>query len=286
MRLDRNSFQRWSDYQAAKQRRLAEKRIVPGDGHTLKPLRWWQQFSRVILYLPLTVPNDRQVVYAIDTHHWRQLFSYDGKGTAALYADGKHLAESRLPAAFPVPGGAIEVIPAAFGLNRCNWVTTAGREYQLMPDRGSAEARRTLFRNDHPIMSRWIGILSLALVVVPLAVLILQLTEVALNLPFLTTRLGTFGSLLYLPIWVNIGFGFLIALAGAERLIRFRHRWVLDSAHGKPNHAEAAADNVEENGIALVADRPQNASLNDRCSASYDSFRDSAIDPTHSKRLT
>jgi hypothetical protein len=239
MRPDRNPFQHWSDQKAAKQRRLAEKRIIPGDGHTLRRFRWWQQISRVVLYLPLTVPNDHQVLYAIDVHHWRQLFSYDGKGSAALYADGIHLAESRLPAAFPVPGGAIEVIPAPFGLNRCNWVTTEGREYPLIPDPRSAEGRLTLFRNDHPAMSRWIGILSLAFLAFPVTVLVLQLTEVVLNLPFLATRLGTFGSLLYLPLWVNIGFGFLIAAAGTERLIRFRYRWVLDSAQATPEYARA-----------------------------------------------
>jgi catechol 2,3-dioxygenase-like lactoylglutathione lyase family enzyme len=227
MRTARNPFQRWSHQRAAKERRAAEKRITPGDGRSLTPFRWWQQITRAVFYLPLDVETGQRVVYAIDFRHWHQLFSYDGKGKAALYADGVQLAESRLPAAFPIPGGAIEVEPAAFGLRRCHWVTDEGREYQLIPDERSAEARRARMKLQHPRVSRLIGAGSLVFIVVPLALLIIQLTEVLLSLPPVTATLGAFSPLLHLPLWLNLILGFVVAFAATERALRFRHNWAV-----------------------------------------------------------
>ena len=103
-------------------RRRAARRIKPGTGRKLQPFRWWQPFARSLYSIDL----GRQV-YAVDVRHRRRFFSEDGKGTADLYLDGRHHAESKLPAAFSVPGGTIEVADSPFGLKRCHYITDEGK---------------------------------------------------------------------------------------------------------------------------------------------------------------
>ena len=43
-------------------RRRAAGRVKSGDGHPLKPFRWWQQFSRALFYLRA----DGRAEYAVD----------------------------------------------------------------------------------------------------------------------------------------------------------------------------------------------------------------------------
>ncbi|WP_228022887.1 hypothetical protein [Streptomyces acidicola] len=49
---------------------------------------------------------------------------------------------------------------SASGLKRCHYVTAEGTEYQLVPDRDSAEGRRAHFDRAHPALSSLIGFLS------------------------------------------------------------------------------------------------------------------------------
>lgn len=93
--------------------RRAAKRIKPGTGRALKPLRWWQVPFRALFHLPVPHPEGRRTVYAVDLPLRSDTGS--GKARAHLYLDGRHHAESKLPAAFPVEGGTIEVAISAFG---------------------------------------------------------------------------------------------------------------------------------------------------------------------------
>jgi hypothetical protein len=83
-------------------RRRAAQRVKSGNGRALKHFRWWQPLSRALFYLPLTNDEGRQVTYAIDVSYVQRAMTDDGKGKAHLYLDGRHHAESKLPAVFPV----------------------------------------------------------------------------------------------------------------------------------------------------------------------------------------
>ncbi|MBR8744606.1 hypothetical protein [Nocardiopsis sp. MG754419] len=211
-------------------RRRAARRVRAGDGRPLKPFRWWQPTSRALFYLPLRDDDGRRMVYAVDVDHVQRFFSEDGKGEAHLYLDGGHHAQSTLPAAFPVRGGTIEVAATSFGLRRCHYVTDEGDEHRLVPDRASAEGRRAVFDRRHPVASRWIGVLSLVLLVIPALLLIPQLIEVATHLPPVSSRFGTFTSPVRLPAALNAALAFGAAIASVERALRLRYNWLLDSA--------------------------------------------------------
>lgn len=211
-------------------RRRAAQRVKPGNGHPLKRFRWWQPLSRALFYLPLTDGDGRQLVYAVDVSYVQRAMSDDGKGKAHLYLDGRHHAESKLPAVFPVQGGVIEVAPTAFGLKRCHYVTDQGAEYQLVPDESSAEGRRARLDREHPVLSSWVGFFALVLLVIPALLLIPQLVEVAFEIPPVAERFGTFTSPVHLPGWLNFALTLGAAAASTERALRLRYNWLLDSA--------------------------------------------------------
>ncbi len=209
----------------------AVRRVRPGNGRPLKPYRWWQPTSRSLLYLPLKSVDGRKVLYAVDVNHVKKHFSEEGKGEAHLYLDGRHHAESELPAAFPVEGGTIEVADSDFGLKRCHYVTADGAEYPLVPDKGSGEGRRARLHRERPALSRWIGFVSVVLLVIPACLLVPQLIEAAFHLPPVADRFGTFVSPVQLPLWLNVALGLGAASASVERALRLRHTWLDSAAH-------------------------------------------------------
>ncbi|GAB7036494.1 MULTISPECIES: hypothetical protein [Catenuloplanes] len=208
-------------------RNRAIQRVRPGTGRPLKRFRWWQPLSRALLYLTLPGPDGRESVYAVEVRHLQS--DDDGFGRAHLYLDGRHHAESRLPAVFPVPGGVIEVAVSLFGLRRCHYVTDAGEECQLVPDPRSAEGRRARFDRDHPALSRGLGGFSLVLLVVASVLALPQLAEPILGIPPLAERVGPYTSPIDLPVWLNIALGVAVAAASTERALRLRYSW-LDAA--------------------------------------------------------
>lgn len=185
---------------------------------------------RALFYLRLTNDDGRQTVYAVDVRHWQNQSS--GEVKAHLYLDGRQHAQSKLPAAFPVPGGTVEVRMSAFGLKRCHYVTAKGAEHQLVPDRDSAEGRRAHFDRAHPALSRWIGFLSSIVLVIALALLISQLIETVTQVEPVAQRIGTFTSPIDLPVWLNITIGAGAAAASMERALRLRYSWLLDGGAG------------------------------------------------------
>ncbi|WP_399891558.1 hypothetical protein ACGH7X_31645 [Streptomyces sp. BBFR51] len=211
-------------------RRRALKRVVPGDGRALKRFRLWQLFIRALFYLRLTADDGRQAVYAVDVRHWQNNSS--GNVRAHLYLDGRHHAESRLPAFFPVPGGTVEVRMSAFGLKRCHYVTDDGTEHQLVPDRDSAEGRRAHFDRRHPVLSRTIGSLSSVVLLVALLVLASQLAEQLTRPEDIAQHVGSFTSPVDLPAWGNTAVGLATLIASTERALRLRYHWLLDGGAG------------------------------------------------------
>ncbi|WP_445515351.1 hypothetical protein [Streptomyces sp. NEAU-174] len=210
--------------------RRAVQRVKPGDGRPLKRFRWWQMLTRALFHLRLMNDDGRQMVYAVDVKHQS---AADGYVKAHLYLDGRHHAESRVPAVFPVQGGTVEVKASGFGLKRCHYVTAEGSEFQLVPDPASAEGRRARFERSHPALSRWIGFLSVLVLVIGLVLLILQLAEQVTRDPEgLAQYVGTFTSPIDLSAWGNTAVGLITVAASTERALRLRYHWLLDGGVG------------------------------------------------------
>jgi len=217
----------------------ARKRVKPGDGRPLKPFRWWQMLSRSLFRLRLTTFDGVAVEYAVDVRHSGD--KETGEVHAALYRNGRHHAESKTPAVFPVPegsrewgtgGGTIEVKASAFGLKRAHFVSADGGEWQLTPDPESAEGRRASFDRAHPDASRWIGYVTLLIVVLGLALLIPQILVPLSQIPPIADTFGTFTSPVQLSAWANGVVTVVTAAASTERALRLRHNWLLDGGAG------------------------------------------------------
>ncbi|MFF0740466.1 hypothetical protein ACFYVL_08680 [Streptomyces sp. NPDC004111] len=210
--------------------RRAARRITPGDGRPLKRFRWWQLPYRSLFHLRPAASGTGRADYTVDVRRGQDQTSSQAR--ADLYLDGRHHARSRLPAAFPVPGGIIEVRLSKFGLRRCHYVTAEGTERPLVPDRDSAEGRRARFDRAHPALSRGIGTLSLTVLLVALAVLAGQLAERLTGIPAVAARTGTFTTPVHLPVWGNVALTLVTLAAGTERALRLRYSRLLDGVAG------------------------------------------------------
>lgn len=209
-------FDHWKRHRAA-------SRVSAGDGRTLQRFRWWQLPGRALFYLRCA-----DTEYAIDIRHWQNQSS--GEVKADLYLDGLHVAESKLPAAFTVGGGVIEVAMSGFGLKRCHFITDGGSEHQLRPDPASAEGRRARMDRRHPRASRMVGAVSATVLVVSVAILLLQLAEAVSHAPPIADSIGTFTSPISLSLWPNLALTLASVIASTERALRLRFYWLLDAA--------------------------------------------------------
>lgn len=115
----------------------ASKRLKSGDGRELQPFRRRQLPFRSLFWLRLPGDGRRAYLYAIDVRHWARLDN--SRIRAHLFLDGRHVAESKLPAVFPVDGGVIEVAMSGYGIRRCHYRPSDGQPSQLTPDPASAE---------------------------------------------------------------------------------------------------------------------------------------------------
>lgn len=125
--------------------------------------------------------DGRQAVYAVDVRYGGDKAS--GEVKAQLYLDGRHHAESKVPAVFSVEGGTIEVAVSAFGMKRCHYVTTDGAERPLTPDPKSAEGRRARLDRKHPALSRWIGVFSVIMLIIGVGINLVQILEPISQIP-------------------------------------------------------------------------------------------------------
>ena len=211
-------------------RRRAAKRIRPGDGHALRAFRWWQLLTgRKLFFLHSSPHEQRASEYAVDVYMSGKRAAADGTiPLVHLYRDGRHEAVSRLPAAFPVDGGVIEVAVSERGLTRAHYVTHAGVERQLSPHPRSAIGRRLRFERDHPTASRGIGAVSVLMLIVGVGLNVLQFWEPISEIPPIVETFGPYESPIHLPIWLNVALGLGAGIASTERALRLRYHWLLD----------------------------------------------------------
>jgi hypothetical protein len=209
-------------------RNRAVRRVKAGDGRPLQRFRWWQMFlGRALLHLELTGSDGRRLRYSVDVRYMGD--KEDGTVRARLYREGRHAAESKVPAVFPVEGGAIEVATTSFGVKRCHYVTADGTERQLVPDPSSGEGRRARFERRHPAASRVVGFFSVVMLLVGVGLNLLQIAEPVSRIPPIAENIGVFVSPVHLPLWLNITLAVVAALASWERALRLRYHWLLDA---------------------------------------------------------
>lgn len=208
-----------------RKRRRAARRVEAGDGHELRRYRWWQPFSRALFHLQLTDEEGRRQTWSVDVRPWGDS---NGEVRAQLYLDGRHHARSKLPAAFPVPGGTVEVVASDYGLRRCHYLTHDGAERPLVPDPASAEGRRARLEHAHPALGRAIGLVSMAILLVALVLGVPQIVQELSQIPPVAEHVGSFTSPFRLPAWFNIGLLLATLVASTERALRLRYHWLLD----------------------------------------------------------
>jgi hypothetical protein len=209
-----------------RKRRRAARRIKAGDGHALPRFRWWQPLQRTLFHLRLTGEAGQPETWSVDVRLWGD--SDDGEVRARLYRDGVHQATSKLPARFPVTGGAIEVDNSGYGLKRCHYVTPDGQERQLTPDPASAEGRRARLDRDRPGVSRFVGAVTLLVLGVALVLGVPQIIEQITEIPPVAEHVGTFTSPFHLSGTANVTLIVATLLASTERALRLRYSRVLD----------------------------------------------------------
>jgi hypothetical protein len=216
-------------------RRLQLAKVRSGDGSALRDYRSWQVFSRSLFFLEPAPSAGRGHAYAVDVRYLadaktrKQHDDAIGKAPAALYRDGVQVHRSNLPTAFPVPGGVIEVATSAFGLKRMHFVSAGGGEHALRPHRRSQEGLRARFGHRHPRASAVVGAVSLAVLLIVLAVSLLHGVEALTRIPVVTEHVGSFTSPVRLPTWATIAMTVAGALSAAERALRLRYHRLIDS---------------------------------------------------------
>ncbi len=209
---------RWGRWRAA-------RKVREGDGRPLGRYRWWQPLSRSLLHLALREEDGEVRRWSVDVRLWGDS---DGEVRAHLFRDGHHHASSKLPAVLPVPGGSIEVVASGYGLRRCHFVSDDGAQRQLVPDPASAEGRRARLERERPGVSRAIGAVSVAILLVALVLGVPQIVEQISHIPPVAEHVGTFTSPLTLPAWSNIALTVAALVASTERALRLRYHWLLD----------------------------------------------------------
>ncbi|WP_041842861.1 hypothetical protein [Actinoplanes friuliensis] len=197
-------------------------RVKAGDGHPLKPFRWWQTFTGRKLF-SLRVQQDGQTIeYAVEVRQGSE------RTMAHVFLNGRHHAQAPLPAVIPVAHGTIEIAKSNFGLKRASFVSDDNVEHQLVADPSSLIGRRLRYEREHPQASRIIGAVSIAVLLVGVGLNLIQLLEPLSAIPPVQERFGTFESPVSLPVWLNVALGAAAVLGSMERGLRLKYSWLLD----------------------------------------------------------
>ncbi|MBC8090619.1 MAG: hypothetical protein H7Y15_01480 [Pseudonocardia sp.] len=149
------------------------------------------------------------------------------RSPAALYRDGVQISRANLPVTFPVPGGVIEVATNQYGLRRMQYVGDDGSEHTLRPHPRSQEGLRARFGGRFPRISAAVGVVSVAVLLVGLAVSLTLVAEGLTRIPAVAGHVGTFTSPIHLPGWARTALPIAGAAAATERALTLRNRWVL-----------------------------------------------------------
>lgn len=206
----------------SKRRQKAMKKIKDGDGHALKPFRFYEIVHRSLFYIKLQEEDGDMHVYTVHVNY------FDENEEIHLYRDGKHHAKASNPAVFPVPGGAIEAATTTYGMKRVHYVTEDEQELVLSPDRRSAEGLRMSFDAKFPVISSIIGKVAIIILLISVILGLPQLASLISHIPFIEERWGSFESPLMLPAWFNTTLLVASTIAAIERALMLKNHWLID----------------------------------------------------------
>lgn len=203
-----------------------KNKIKPGDGRPLKPFYVWQGLARSLFYAPLRDEDGTEKTYAVEVQY------FDWEDKAELYLNGVHHAQSKLPAAFPVEDGTIEVASTLYGLKRMHFVDTAGQAKVLKPDPTSAEGLRARLATSKPLLSKIIGLLAILILLTLLPFGLMQLAESITQTEWAQQHVDPFIAPISLPDWATAPALVLSILAAMERALTLRNHWLIDMDTG------------------------------------------------------
>jgi len=197
--------------------------VTVAEGQRLRPIRRREVLHRLLYTIKHPGPRGDRLDHTVEIDLGRD------DGRAVLYVDRREQATTDMPGSFPVSGGVIEVAIGLHGVQRVHLVGDEGDERRLDPVGGTLEDLRRRLHRRRPRLSRAIGWLAIAILVVNLVL------AVPAALEFLTTRVdrvaeifGTFTSPIVLPLWLNITLALAGAAAGTEWALMLRRNRLLD----------------------------------------------------------
>ncbi|MFD2630436.1 hypothetical protein [Oceanobacillus kapialis] len=206
-----------------RRRRLKMKKVKAGDGHTLKEYRLWHIFTRSLFHIEITNNQKEKTNYAVNCKYFAE------EPMADLYREGKHVAYSKLPAAFPIENGVIEIDSGGYGINRIHYDTEdKGEVFSVYPDKRSIRGLRMWLHKKFPRLSRFIGIIAILILLTSLALSLPQLIEMITRVPWVADNIGTFKSPILFSWQNNIWIFVAGAIAGVERTLMLRNHWLID----------------------------------------------------------
>lgn len=200
-----------------------EKGPRPGDGSALPRLHWWQVLTRTSASVPLEESDGEHHEYAF------YLDFFADREEVALYRDGVQVQVAPRPARFEVPGGRIEIATSLYGMQRAHLVRPDGSARVMRFAPNSAEWWRARFGRRFPRVSRLIGWLAIAVLLLGVALAVPQLLELISGTD-IGGRLGLdFTSPVSLPAWANTSLLVGGILASTERALTVRNHWLVDA---------------------------------------------------------
>jgi hypothetical protein len=206
-------------------RRRRLSKVKPGDGSRLREFRVWQLLTRSLFALDLVGPTGDRHVFEVDVRHTAD--STTRTSPVSLYRDGTQIARATLPAAFTVPGGVIEVATSQYGLKRMHYVTDDGSEHLLRPHPRTQEGLRARFGRRFPRASAVLGAVAVVVLLIAAVLALLQGVDAVTHVPVVAAHLGAFTAPVHLSTTGKVVVGLAAALAGTERALTFRSRWVI-----------------------------------------------------------
>lgn len=215
-------------YLRQRKRRKKLKKVKAGDGHLLKPYRLWSIFTHSLFHINIrNQQSGTTTSYAIKSKYFTEEPRVD------LYRENRHVAYSKLPAAFPVENGVIEITHGSSGINGIHYVTATEDSFSVSPDKRSIRGFRRWVHRRFPALSAFIGMIAVVILLISIALSLPQLIETITNIPPVSEKIGTFESPIQLSIWTNFSIGIAAAIAGTERALMLKSHWLIDmeSAH-------------------------------------------------------
>ena len=205
-----------------RKRRLKMKKVKEGDGHTLKEYRLWNIFTRSLFHIEITNDQNEKTDYAISCKYFAE------EPKADLYRNGIHIAYSKLPAAFVVENGVIEIEKGGYGINRIRYDSDKEETFSVYPDKRSIRGLRMRLHKRFPKISSLIGMIAILILLTSIALSAPQLIEKITEIPWVSENIGTFKLPIAFSLQVNIWIWVAGAVAGVERTLMLRNHWLID----------------------------------------------------------